>query len=34
LLEGEAAFWAGDYVTAELAFFEALMAHPDDGAAH
>jgi tetratricopeptide (TPR) repeat protein len=33
-LEGGAAFWAGDYVTAELAFFEVLMAQPDDVSAH
>jgi tetratricopeptide (TPR) repeat protein len=33
-LEGEAAFWGGDYVAAELAFFEVLMARPDDGRAH
>jgi tetratricopeptide (TPR) repeat protein len=33
-LEGGAAFWAGDYVTAELAFFEVLMARPDDVSAH
>lgn len=34
LLAAEAAFWAGDYVAAELAFFETLMARPDDGRAH
>ncbi len=34
LLAGEAAFWGGDYVAAELAFFETLMARPDDGRAH
>lgn len=34
LIEGEAAFWAGDYVASELAFFEALMARPDDVTAH
>ncbi len=34
LLAGEVAFWAGDYVAAELAFFETLIARPDDGRAH
>jgi tetratricopeptide (TPR) repeat protein len=34
VLEGGAAFWAGDYVTAELSFFEVLMARPDDVSAH
>lgn len=34
LAEGERVFWAGDYVTAELAFFEVLMASPDEAAAH
>jgi|GEM_PF-1164608 len=34
LIEGEAAFWEGDYVSAELAFFEALMARADDATAH
>ncbi|HUU57810.1 MAG TPA: tetratricopeptide repeat protein [bacterium] len=34
LLEGGAAFWTGDYVTAELALFEVLMARPEDGEAH
>jgi len=34
VLEGGAAFWAGDYVRAELTFYEVLMAHPDDVSAH
>jgi tetratricopeptide (TPR) repeat protein len=33
-LEGEVAFWAGDYVTSELALFEVLMARPEDARAH
>jgi tetratricopeptide (TPR) repeat protein len=34
LLEGGAAFWEGDYVTAELAFYEVLLSAPDDISAH
>jgi tetratricopeptide (TPR) repeat protein len=33
-IEGEVAFWRGDYVSAELAFFEVLMARPEDTRAH
>ncbi len=34
MLTAEASFWAADYVAAELAFYETLIARPDDARAH